>query len=348
MTTYQLPKGDFMEGSVKACDCLDELRKLPDKSVDLVFCSPPYEAARTYGIGFNLKGQDWVDWAVERFVECQRVSRGLVAWVVEGQTRKFRWSATPALLMADLHRAGIKLRKPPVFHRVGIPGSGGPDWWRNDYEFVVCSSRGKLPWSDNIATGHAPKWGPCGEMSHRLPDGARINQWGRVGGKRGAGNVSPDGEIENGLRPSHIVTSVKDLREGIEPKVRAMLEGGLPKGSKLHTKHNGEQMRVQCYTPPVKANPGNVVKCNVGGGRMGSKLAEENEAPFPEKLAEAFIKCFCPPGGVVLDPFCGSGTTLAVADRLGREWIGYDVRQSQVDLSLRRIAESREKHKEAV
>ncbi|TXH09531.1 MAG: site-specific DNA-methyltransferase [Hyphomicrobiaceae bacterium] len=291
-----------MEGVVKVCDCLDELRKLPDKCVDLVFCSPPYEAARTYGIGFKLRGQGWVDWAVERFVECQRVSRGLVAWVVEGQTRKFQWSATPALLMADLHRAGVKLRKPPVFHRVGIPGSGGPDWWRNNYEFCVCSSHGKLPWSDNTATGHAPKWGPGGEMSHRLPDGARVNQWGRVGGKRGAGNVSPD----------------------------------------------GEQMRVQCYTPPVKANPGNVIKCNVGGGRMGSKLAEENEAPFPEKLAEAFIKCFCPPGGVVLDPFCGSGTTLAVADRLGREWIGYDVRQSQVDLSLRRIAESREKHKEAV
>jgi len=37
---------------------------LSDKSCDLVFCSPPYEAARTYGIAFNLRGQAWVDWAV--------------------------------------------------------------------------------------------------------------------------------------------------------------------------------------------------------------------------------------------------------------------------------------------
>ena len=80
---------------VKVGDCLELLRKMPDNSVDLVFCSPPYEAARTYGIGFSLKGQDWVDWAVERYVESVRVCKGLVCWVVEGQTRQFRWSATP-------------------------------------------------------------------------------------------------------------------------------------------------------------------------------------------------------------------------------------------------------------
>ena len=38
---------------------------------------------------------------------------------------------------ADLKRAGFNMRKPPVFHRVGIPGSGGPDWLRNDYELAA-------------------------------------------------------------------------------------------------------------------------------------------------------------------------------------------------------------------
>lgn len=72
---------------------------------------------------------------------------------------------------------------------------------------------------------------------------------------------------------------------------------------------------------------------------MGSKLAHENEAPYPERLAEFFIRSFCPPGGIVLDPFCGSGTTLAVARRLGRQGIGIDIRQSQIDLSIKRCAE---------
>lgn len=322
-------------------DCLDVMRSMATNSVDLVFCSPPYEAARTYGIDFKLNGQAWVDWAVERYIECVRISRGLVAWVVEGQTRQFAYSATPLLLAADLHRCGIKLRKPPVFHRVGVPGSGGPDWLRNDYEFIVCASKGKLPWSDNTAMGHPPKWAPGGEMSHTLTDGTRRNQWGAIGSAKGMGAKDKNGKARPTSRPSHVVETVKSMREkATEPKAVAFVNGELPKGSKLHTKNNGEEMRTQCYTPPVRANPGNVIRLLVGGGVMGSKLCHENEAPFPEKLAEFFVKSFCPPGGTVLDCFCGSGTTLAVAMRNERKSIGIDIRESQIDLSRRRLAVS--------
>jgi DNA modification methylase len=74
---------------------------------------------------------------------------------------------------------------------------------------------------------------------------------------------------------------------------------------------------------------------------MGSKLAHENEAPFPELVPEWFIRSFCPPGGRVLDPFCGSGTTLAVAKRWGRDAVGIDIRESQVALTRRRLDEVR-------
>ncbi|MEN6335708.1 MAG: hypothetical protein ABFE01_15765, partial [Phycisphaerales bacterium] len=171
--------------------------------MDLVFGSPPYEDCRTYGIDFNHKGQAWVDWVVQVYRESLRVCRGLTAFVVEGKTRKFRWSATPALLMADLHRAGITLRKPPAFHRVGVPGSGGPDWWRNDYEFIVCATNGgKLPWSDNTACGHPPKWAPGGEMSHRVANGARVNQWGHSFASGGAGGDKDHISCQT-PRPSH-------------------------------------------------------------------------------------------------------------------------------------------------
>lgn len=300
--------------------CADSVRlPLADDSVDLVFCSPPYEAARTYNIDFKLKGDAWVEWAAERYMEHLRVCNGLVAWVVEGQTRQFKWSATPALLMAELHRRGVKLRKPPVFHRVGIPGSGGPDWLRNDWEFIVCATKnGKLPWSDNTAMGHPPKWAPGGAMSHRLSDGTKKNQWGgsakSTGGERHA-----DGQLKHAKpKPSHVFTTKK----------------AITRGSK-----NGDTQTAEAYLPPAKANPGNVIKCNVGGGQMGSKLAHENEAPFPESLAEFFVKSFCPPDGVVLDPFMGSGTTAAVAEKAGRRWIGVDIRESQIELTKRRIAE---------
>lgn len=264
-------------------DCLDIMRRMPEKSIDLVFTSPPYEDARTYGMGYSLQGEEWVAWAANRFMESLRVCRGLTAWNVEGRTKQYRYSSVPILLQADLHRLGVCFRKPPAFERNGIPGSGGPDWLRNDYEFVLCATHGgKLPWSDNTACGHPPKFPPGGNPSHQSRDG-RVN------------------------RP-------RPQREG-------------------------DVRRVRTYNPPSLANPGNIIKCSVGKGHMGSDLAHENEAPFPEALAEFFIKSFCPPGGTVLDPFGGSGTVGAVAERLGRNAILIDLRESQVELAGRRMEE---------
>lgn len=48
-------------------------------------------------------------------------------------------------------------------------------------------------------------------------------------------------------------------------------------------------------------------------------------ATFPEKLIEPCILAGCPLGGLVLDPFLGSGTVGAVAERLGRRWVGTDL-----------------------
>lgn len=321
-------------------DSLEVLQALPADSVDLVIGSPPYESARTYGIGYKLKGQAWVDWCLARYLECVRVCRGLVAWVVEGQTRDFRYSAGPALLMADLHRAGVRLRKPVAFHRVGIPGSGGPDWLRNDWEWVVCASKGKLPWADNTACGHPPRWAPGGAMSHRVTNGTRRNQWG--GGEQSTAARRADGSFDDGPRKSHSFVTKSEIeaaaaaggRVGRSMKLKRS-KLGADRGGGVST--DGEYEWV--YVPPVKANPGNVLRLNVGGGQMGSRLCHENEAPFPEKLAEFFIRSFCPQGGLVLDPFSGSGTSCAMAKKWGRDFLGVDVRADQVALGCRRVAE---------
>lgn len=87
-------------------NCLDVMRDWPDDYVDLIVCSPPYEDARTYGIDFRTKGEEWVEWMKPICREASRVCKGLVIVNCEGTTRQFRWSATPVLLMADLHREG--------------------------------------------------------------------------------------------------------------------------------------------------------------------------------------------------------------------------------------------------
>ena len=53
-------------------------------------------------------------------------------------------------------------------------------------------------------------------------------------------------------------------------------------------------------------------------------------ATMPEKLVEPCVLAGCPIGGLVLDPFIGSGTVGAVAERLGRRWVGVDLNYQQL------------------
>jgi len=58
----------------------------------------------------------------------------------------------------------------------------------------------------------------------------------------------------------------------------------------------------------------------------------------PEALLERVILAASNPGDVVLDPFCGSGTTLAVAEKLGRRWIGVDRSEEAERIVEKRLA----------
>ena len=61
-------------------------------------------------------------------------------------------------------------------------------------------------------------------------------------------------------------------------------------------------------------------------------------APGPVELARRCVRHGCPPDGVVLDPFCGSGTTGVAALELGRRFIGIDLDPAAIDLAKARIS----------
>ena len=67
---------------------------------------------------------------------------------------------------------------------------------------------------------------------------------------------------------------------------------------------------------------------------------DRHEAEFPEELASRVIRLFSPEGGVVLDPFVGTGTTTAVAKSLGRRWLGFDANPDYVELARVRTNDS--------
>ena len=61
-------------------------------------------------------------------------------------------------------------------------------------------------------------------------------------------------------------------------------------------------------------------------------------APFPEELPRRLIELYTFEGDVVLDPFCGSGTTCLAAARLGRRYIGYEIQPDYVTLAEKRLS----------
>lgn len=64
----------------------------------------------------------------------------------------------------------------------------------------------------------------------------------------------------------------------------------------------------------------------------------EHPATFPNALAADLVRCFCPPGGLVVDPMAGSGTTGVAAMEAGRRSILNDCAESYRDIMRRRIS----------
>ena len=71
-------------------------------------------------------------------------------------------------------------------------------------------------------------------------------------------------------------------------------------------------------------------------GSNGSGI--DHPAVFPVALAEQLILTFSREGDRVLDPFCGSGSSLSAAKGLNRDFRGFDVSKQYVKIALGRLA----------
>ena len=77
-------------------------------------------------------------------------------------------------------------------------------------------------------------------------------------------------------------------------------------------------------------------------GPIGAQAQERLGYPTqkPQALLERIISASSKPGDVVLDPFCGCGTTIHAAQKLGRQWIGIDVTYLAINLIKRRLRDA--------
>lgn len=118
---------------------------------------------------------------------------------------------------------------------------------------------------------------------------------------------------------------------------------------KIKSKHGGKVMtgsgnrKTNGETTDTVTRPINEIKCPgtvweylMAGDK--NPLKRKHPAVFPDKIPLDFIQVFCPPGGLVLDPFMGSGSTAVAALKTNRNFIGFDISEEYIKLANQRIA----------
>ena len=146
------------------------------------------------------------------------------------------------------------------------------------------------------------------------------------------------------------------ISEDASPNTHARRSQKMPEGWATHEGGHGsfhKDGREKGKTRKL-AEPGSGVKNNTSfeeamSGMVATRnkrsvwtittkgFSEAHFATFPPELPETCIKAGCPPGGTVLDPFFGAGTTGLVADRLGRDCIGIELNPAYAEMARRRI-----------
>lgn len=110
----------------------------------------------------------------------------------------------------------------------------------------------------------------------------------------------------------------------------------LDKEGRIYYTKNGIP-RIKRYLDESKGLPGQDLWNDVESLRSWHKERLGYPTQKPEALLERILEASSNEGDMVLDPFCGCGTTIAAAQKLGRKWIGIDITHLAVSLMKTRI-----------
>ena len=119
---------------------------------------------------------------------------------------------------------------------------------------------------------------------------------------------------------------------------------------KIPSKHAGKTMTgcatrtTEGHTLKSKKVTINPLKCpgtiwDYANGGDKNKLKRQHPAVFPDKIPYDLISIFCPENGIVMDPMCGSGSTIIQAVKLNKKFIGIDIESEYIELTKKRLKE---------
>lgn len=323
----------FLETGILYCeDNLEQLTQFPDDCIDLIYLDPPFFSNRQYEVIWGDEAevrsfedrweggiQVYIGWMRERLMEMWRVLR-----------------PTGSLyLHCDPHASH--------YLKVALDGIFGMANFRNEITWkrttAHSSAKKFAPVHDSILyftksksrTWNTPRMDYSDEYLDRyykFNDGDGRLYWRADlcgAGVRHGSSGQPWRGFDPAAKGMHWAFKVERLDQ-LDSEGRIYWPGGgsgWPQYKRYRDELKGKAVS-DIWDDINRINP-------VGKERLGYPTQK------PEALLHRIISASSNKGDIVLDPFCGCGTTVTVAERMQRKWIGIDVSPTAVELMKRRL-----------
>jgi len=338
-------------------DNLDILRRyIDDESIDLIYLDPPFNSKATYNVLFKQQNgsraaaqikafEDTWTWdqasaaSYQEVVEAGgQVSRALQAFrTLLGDSNMLAYLAMMAPRLVELHRVlkptgSIYLHCDPTashYLKVLMDAVFGTQNFRNELIWHYGGRGAKavarqFPRNHDVVLLYSKEEG---RQTYRKQTYERKYTYAEA--RRRGFRQDADGTwFKTAPRGDYTDESVKRLeREGRIYRTRT---------GRVRIKYFLRSDESAVYEDALLGDTWNDIPdaMHMGKERLGYPTQK------PEALLERIIQTSSDEGHLVLDPFCGCGTAVVVAQRLNRRWIGIDITQAAIRTIKQRLADS--------
>ena len=351
-------------------DNLKVLREyIPDESVDLIYLDPPFNSNRNYNVLFkDESGTDseaqitafedtwhWNEIAQHTYDELRQNAPDHVGKMIEslhdfiGNNQMMAYLVMMAARLAELHRVlkstgSLYLHCDPTashYLKIVLDTIFGPKSFRNEIIWQRTNAKGNA--FTRFATNHdtilrytkteRATWNP----QYTVHNPEYVESFYRYV-EPGTGRKYTLGDLTNPNkdRPNLTYEFLGFTRVWRWTKDR-MLEA-YEKGLVVQS-HPGAVPRLKRYLDEQEGNPIGDVWVDIPPVQSQSRELLGYPTQKPLILLERIIQASSNPNDIVLDPFCGCGTAIAAAQKLGRKWIGIDITHLSIALQKYRLQE---------
>ncbi|HMW33122.1 MAG TPA: site-specific DNA-methyltransferase, partial [bacterium] len=316
------------------------LKSFPDSVIDMAMTSPPYWGKRDYqndGIGLEADPIQFIDNLLNVFNELKRVLKPTGSfWLNIGDTYRNKsllglpWRI--AIRMID--EQGWIMRNSVIWNKLKGSMDNSPDRLANVHENLFHFVKSKHDYFyDTNAIRKKPK-------NVIIKNGSIISATG-VSGVRYRRQIELSSELSEAEKKNAIEdldVMMNQIRLGELSDFRMVI-----RGHQRATHSDAESISGRARE--LKQKGYYFLKYHPNGSKPAdvwdiipedSQKRKIHYAPYPEDLCRIPIAATCPPNGIVLDPFCGTGTTMAVAKKMNRKSIGVDFSSDYIQYANKR------------